>query len=134
MRPPLVNTWGIVAPRGIHVITATLTTLLVGIVTIVVIAATVTRIATIMAETAIGVIAEVLLLLVAVDTLLIIGVAGATPVAHPLEEVVLHLVAERVEVAQETTIHQPPQQALLQLQLLLGNTRGGKEFHAIRSG
>lgn len=128
MRPPLVNTWGIVAPPGIHVITATLTTLLVGIVTIVVIVATVTRIATLMAETEIGVIVEVPLLLVAVDTLLNIGVAGATPVAHLPEEVVLHLVAEGVEVARETTIHQPPQQALLQLQLLLENTRDGKEF------
>ena len=132
MRRPLANTWVIVAPPEIHVIIATPTTLLVGIVTIVVATVeTVTGIATIMEETEIGAIVEAPLLRVAVDTPLTIGVAGATPAAHPLEEAALHLVAEVEEVvvvAQETTIR-PPQQALLQLQhLLLLNTRGGEDL------
>jgi hypothetical protein len=138
MRRPLVNTWDIVAPLGIHVIIATLTTLLVGIVTIVVVivvtVATVTGTATLMEEIEIGAIVEAPLLRVAVDTPLTIGVAGATPVAHPLEEAALHLVAEVVVVvvvvvvvAQESTTR-PPQQALLQLQHLLLNTRGGEDL------
>ena len=130
MRRPLVNTWDTVAPPGIHVIIATLTTLLVGIVIIAAaIVATATGTATIMEETEIGAIVEAPLLRVAVDTPLTIGVAGATPAAHLLEEAALHLVAEEVAVAvvQETTTR-PPQQALLQLQHLLLNTRGGKDF------
>jgi hypothetical protein len=107
MRPLPVNTWGIVVLHEIHVITATLTTLPVGNVTLaVVIVATVTRTGIIMAETEIGVIVEAPLLPVAVDTLLTIGVAGATLVA-PFEEVALHLVA--VVVAQETTTRRLPQ-------------------------
>ena len=107
-------------------ITATLTMFLVGIVNIVAaIVATATETATIMEETEIGVIVEAPLLRVVVDTPLSIGVAGATPVALPLEEVALQLEEEGVVVAQETTTR-PPQQALLQLQHLLLNTRGGK--------
>jgi hypothetical protein len=128
MRRLLVNTWDIVAPLGIHVIIATLTTLLVGIVTIVV--ATVTGTATIMEETEIGAIVEAPLR-EAVDTPLTIGVAGATPAAHPLEEAALHLVVEGVAVvvvvAQETTTH-PPEEALLQLQHLLLNIHGGEDL------
>lgn len=128
MRPPLVNTWGIVAPLGIHVIIVTLTIPPVGIVTIVaVIVATVTRTATIMAETVIGAIVAAPLLLVVVDILLTIGAAGVTPVARPLEEAALHLVVEGVVAAQETMIHRPPH-PLLQLQLLLLITRGGENF------
>jgi hypothetical protein len=125
MRPPLVNTWDIVAPPEIHVTIVTLTIPPEGIVTIVaVIVATVTRTATIMAETVIGAIVAALLLLVVVDIPLTIGVAGVTPVAHPLEEAALHLVAEG---GQETMIHQPLH-PLLQLQLLLLITRGGEIF------
>jgi len=108
MRPLPVNTWAIVVPPGIHVITATLTTLLVGIVTIaVVIVATVTETGIIMAETEIGVIVEAPLLLVAVDTPQTIGVARATLAAQSLEGVALPLVAE--VVAQESTTRQLPQ-------------------------
>jgi hypothetical protein len=137
MRRPPVNTWDIVAPPGIHVITATLTTLqIVGIVTVAVaIVATVTRTATLMEETEIGAIVGAPLLPVVVDTPLTIGVAGATLAAHPLEEPALHLVAEGVVVvvAQETT-RRPLQQALQQLQHLLLNTRGGDDFllHPLR--
>ena len=131
MRRPLVNTWGIAALPVIHVIIATLTTPLVGIVTVVVaIVATVTGTATLMEETEIGATVEAPLLRVVVDTLLIIGVAEATPAAHPLEEAALHLVVEAavVVVTQEITMH-PPQQALLQLQhLLLINTCGGEDL------
>lgn len=129
MRRPPVNTWGIVAPLEIHVIIATLTILLVGIVTIVVaIVVTVIGTATIMEETEIGAIVEAPLLRVVVDTHLIIGVVGATPVAHPLEVVALHLVVEvAVAVARETTTR-PPQQALLQLKRRLLSTRGGKDL------
>lgn len=128
MRRPLVNTWGIVAPPGIHVIIETLTTLLVGIVTVVVaIVATVTGIAILMEGIEIGATVEALLLRVAADTPLTIGVAGATPAAQSLEEAALHLVAEVVVVAQETTTH-PPQQALLQLQHLPLITRGGEDL------
>lgn len=128
MRRPRVNTWDIVAPTEIHVIIATLTILLVGIVSIVaVIVATVTGTATIMEETEIGAIVEAPLLRVVVDTPLTIGVAGATPAAHPLEEAALQLEAEGVVVvAAQGTTTRPPQQALLQLQHLLLNTRGGK--------
>ena len=128
MRRLPVNIWDIVAPLGTHVIIATLTTLLVGIVTIVV--ATVTGTATIMEETETGAIVEAPLPRAAVDTPLTIGVAGATPAAHPLEEAALHLVAEVVVVvvvAQETTTH-PPQEALLQLQHLLLNIHGGEDL------
>ena len=129
MRPLLVNIWGIVAPQGTHVITATLTILPVGIVTIVVvIVATVTRTVIIMVETEIGAIVEVPLLLVAVDIPLTIGAAGATLVAHRLEEAALHLVPEGAVVAQETTTLQLLQQALLLLQLLPLNMRGGKDL------
>ena len=131
MRRPPVNTWGIVAPLEIHVIIVTLTTLLVGIVIIVVaIVATVTETATIMEEIEIGAIVEAPLLRVAVDTLLTIGVAGATLAAHLLEVAAPQLVEEAVVavvVAQETTTH-PPQQASLQLKHLLLSTRGGKDL------
>ena len=123
-----MNTWDIVAPPEIHVIIATLTTLLVGIVIIVVaIEATVTGTVTLMEGTEIGAIVEAPLLRVAVDTPLTIGVAEATPAAQALEEAALHLVVGVVVVvvAQETTTP-PPQQALLQLQHLLLNTRGGE--------
>lgn len=124
MRPPQANTWGTVALPGIHVITATRTTLLVGIVTTVAVVtvATATRTVTPMVETEIGEIVEAHLLLVVVDTLPTIGVAGATPAAHLLEEAVLHLVAEG---GQESTTHQPLQLALLLLQHLPLNTHGG---------
>lgn len=130
MHPLRANTWGTAALLGIHVITATRTILLVGIVTLVVVvtAAIATKTVTPMAETEIGVIVEALLLLVVVDTPLTIGVAGATPAAHPLEEVALHLVVGVVVVAQETMTHQPLQQVLLLLQHLLLNTRGGENF------
>ena len=125
MRRPPVNTWDIVAPPEIHVIIATLTTLLVGIVTIVVATeATVTGTATIMGETEIGVIVEAPLLRVAVDTPLTIGVAGATPAAHPLEVAAQHLVAVAV-VAQEIMTPLPQQ---LQLKHLLLSIRDGRGF------
>jgi len=125
MRRPLVNTWGIVALPGIHVIIATPTILLVGIVTIVVVIVTVTGTATIMEGIETGAIVEAPLLRVVVDTHLTIGVVGATPAAHPLEVAAQHLVA--VVVAQETTTRLP-QQALLQLKHLLLSTRGGKDL------
>lgn len=130
MHPLRANTWGTAALLGIHVITATRTILLVGIVTMVVAvtAAIATKTVTPMAETEIGVIVEALLLLVVVDTPLTIGVVGATPAAHPLEEVALHLVVGVVVVAQETMTRQPLQEVLLLLQHLLLNTRGGEEF------
>ena len=135
MRRPLVNTWDIAVALEIHVIIGTLTTLLAGIVTIVVaIVATVTGTATPTEGTAIGAIVEAPLLRVAVDTPLIIGVAGATPVAHPLEEAALHLVAEVVVVVAQETTTRPLQQALLQLQHLLLSTRGGEDRSSIRSG
>ena len=125
MRRPPANTWGIVAPPAIRVTIATLTTLHVGTVNIVVaIVATVIGTATIMEEIETGAIVEAPLR-VAVDTPLTIGVAGATLAAHPLEEAAQHLVA--VVVAQESTTH-PPQQALLQLKHLLLSTRGGKDL------
>lgn len=128
MRRPRVNTWVIVAPPVIHVIIVTLTTLLAGIVTIVVATvATATGTATLMEETEIGATVEAPLLRVAVDTPLTTGVAGATPAAQHLEEAALHLVAEVVVVAQET-MTRPTQQALLQLQHLLLITRGGKDL------
>jgi len=132
MRRPPVNTWGIAAPPEIHVTIATLTTLLVGIVIIVVaIVATVTGTATIMEEIEIGAIVEAPLLRVADDTPLTIGVAGATPAAHPHEVAAQHLVPAGVVVAavvaQETTTR-PPQQAMLQLKHLLLSTRGGKDL------
>lgn len=129
MRRPPVNTWGIVAPPGIHVIIATLTTLLVGIVTIVAaIVATVTGTATIMEEIVTGAIVEAPLLRVAVDTPLTIGAAGATLAAHLLEVAAQHLVAEGVVVVAQETTTRPPQQALLQLKHLLLSTRGGKDL------
>ena len=128
MRRPLVNTWGIVAPQEIHVIIATLTTLLAGIVTVVVIVVTVIGTATIMEETEIGAIAEAPLLHVAVDTPLTIGVAEATPAAHLLEEAALHLVAEGVVVVAQETTTRLPEEALLLLQHLMLNTRGGEDL------
>lgn len=135
MRRPPVNTWDIVAPPEIHVIIATLTTLLVEIATIVVATVvTVTETATIMEGTEIGAIVEAPLPRVAVDTPLTIGVAGATPAAHPLEVAAQHLVAERVVavvVVQEITTR-PPQQ--LQLKHLLLSTRDGRCLTPFRSG
>ena len=127
MRRPPVNTWDIVAPPEIHVIIATLTTLLVGIVTIVVATeATVTGTATIMEETEIGAIVEAPLLRVAVDTPLTIGVAGATPAAHPLEVAAQHLVAVVVAVVAQEIMTPLPQQ--LQLKHLLLSIRDGRGF------
>ena len=121
MRPPPANTWDIVALLVIHVIIATLVG--IGIVTMVVVVI-VTETATLLAETEIGAIVEAPLPRVVVDTLPTIGVAGVIPAAHPLEEVVLHLVAEGV---QEIMTHQPPQQGLLLLQHPLQNI-GGEEI------
>lgn len=130
----LVNTWGTVAPLAIHVIIVTRTTLLVGIVIMVVVVtvAIVTRTAIRMAETETGAIVEAPLLLVVAVTPLIIGVAGVTPVAHPLEAAALHPVV--VVVAPEITTHQPPQQVLLQLQHPLLIMRGGNFSLHPRSG
>lgn len=112
MRPPLVNTWGIVVLPVIHVIIAN-RTILEGTVTTVV----VTVIGTIMAETETGATVEAPLHLAVVGTPPTIGVAEATLAARH-EEAALHL--ETVVVVQENMTHQPRQQALLLLQHLPG--------------